>query len=118
MKIEDGGVLHYYLTTAESWTVWVKKAGAVVNITGKIIYFTVKKDLDVADAAAELQTTLAIVAGPAGEARLDLAPTDFAATPANRYYADLKLIMIAGTEPHVIWRGTIVLKQPVTRAIA
>ena len=118
MNIEDGGILNYYLTTAESWTVWVKKAGVAVDISLDTIYFTVKKDLDAADADAELQTTLAIVAGPAGEARLDLDPTDFAATPANKYYADLKLIMAAGTEPHVIWRGTIVLEQPVTRAIA
>jgi len=115
MNIENGGILYYYLTTKESWTVWVKKAGVAVNITGKTIYFTVKKSKDETDAAAQLQTTLAIVAGPTGEARLDLIPTHFASTPPSRYYADLKLIMTPATEPYVLWEGTIVLKQPVTR---
>ena len=114
--IADGGTIAYYVTTTRSWTVMVADAGVPENITGLTIYFTIKESKADADPGV-FQTTLAIIDGPGGEARLNLVPLDLSAVAQGSYHADLKFIKTATTEVYLLWEGRISLIKPVTDAI-
>lgn len=115
MTIKEGETIRHYVNSYRPFTVTVTKNYTPENITGKTIYFTVKRNVDDADDDAILQKTLAITDGPGGIATLELKPTDFAFDDAGRWPCDIKYVKSANDEPYILWRGYLSVLVPVTR---
>ena len=76
----------------ETITVTFKDAaGTVINITGYTVYFTVKSNLNMTDADAEIKKDITNHSDPThGKTQIDLTSTD-TAIASGVYYWDLQL---------------------------
>lgn len=96
--------------------------GSPVNITGDLIFFTLKTDRTQSDAQAALTLKFTVPTGPyavAGNVVITLKSTDTAALAAGKYYYDIQWVK-AGTPPIVktIFMGTVVVLLDSTIAVA
>lgn len=116
--VADGDTIEHTLRANTVFNLVVRDAlGALEDISGKTIYFTVKANVDDAD-IGEFQKVLDLTVPLDGEAQLNLLPADFVdQVKPGRYYADVKYIHTATTNVYEIWRGWLLIKGAVTHSV-
>jgi hypothetical protein len=88
--------------------------GNSIDITGWTIFFTVKSEIDDPDIDAVISKTITVLSNPtAGEAEIELTPTDTAQTIGSYLY-DIQ-VKTAANEIFTVLEGILTITQDVTQ---
>jgi hypothetical protein len=104
---------------SRTYTLTFKDADQVAyNITGWVIYFTLKTNENVADASASLRKIVTSHTSPTtGVTAVALIPTDTDSLTAREYYYDIQ-VKTNDNKIYTVMKGKFILEGDVTRGTA
>jgi len=104
--------------TTKLYEIQVQQDGVPINITGWVVFFTVKEFMIDTDANAKIKKTITVHSDPTnGKTVISLTETDTDITPKSYYY-DITIQDDDTAEPEnrfVILRGRLTIERTTTR---